>query len=73
VTTTTTYLVSGMTCGHCVSAVTDELSHVPGVQEVQVDLQPDANSSVTVTSVALIDESAIREAIDEAGYTLVGA
>jgi copper chaperone CopZ len=57
-----------MTCSHCVNSVHTEVSQVPGVIEVQVDL---TSSAVTVTSEAPVDEAAIRAAVDEAGYTLV--
>jgi copper chaperone len=63
--TTTTYSVSGMTCGHCVSAVTEELSKLDGVTEVQVDL---AAGTATVTSDQPLDGEAVRAAVDEAGY-----
>jgi copper chaperone CopZ len=67
---TTTYGVTGMTCGHCVTAVTDELSQVPGVTGVDVELVADGTSAVTVTSDAPLDESAVAAAVDEAGYAL---
>ncbi len=70
--TTTNYTVSGMTCGHCVAAVTDELSALPGVRAVDVDLVAGGESTVTVTSDAPVDESAVRAAVDEAGYQVVG-
>ena len=63
--TTTTYSVSGMTCGHCVSAVTEELSKLDGVTDVQVDL---AARTATVTSDQPLDAEAVRAAVDEAGY-----
>ena len=63
--TTTTYSVSGMTCGHCVSAVTEELSKLDGVTDVQVDL---AAGTATVTSDQPLDAEAVRAAVDEAGY-----
>jgi copper chaperone len=66
---TATYTVSGMTCGHCVSAVTEEVSAVPGVTGVDVDL---AGGRLTVTSDAPVDEDAVRAAVDEAGYELTG-
>lgn len=66
--TTTTYRVEGMTCDHCVRAVTTELVILPGVQSVDVDLE---SGAVTVTSNGPLDESAVREAVDEAGYELV--
>ncbi|MGC9669883.1 heavy-metal-associated domain-containing protein [Planosporangium sp. 12N6] len=65
---TTTYTVSGMTCGHCVSAVTSEISRLDGVTDVQVDLPTGA---VTVTSDAPLDEAAVAAAVDEAGYEVV--
>ncbi|GAB3822758.1 heavy-metal-associated domain-containing protein [Kribbella italica] len=71
--TTTTYAVSGMTCGHCTSAVTEELSKLPGVQNVSIDLNAGGTSAVQVTSESALDEGAVREAVDEAGYELTGA
>ncbi|RPE79087.1 MULTISPECIES: heavy-metal-associated domain-containing protein [unclassified Frondihabitans] len=69
-TTSTTFLVDGMTCDHCVRAVTDELSAVPGVTAVSIDLRPGASSSVTVVSTRPLAEPEVREAVDEAGYDL---
>jgi copper chaperone len=66
---TTTYAVVGMTCGHCVNAVTEEVSRLPGVTGVDVDL---ASGGVTVTSEAPVDESAVRAAVEEAGYEVAG-
>lgn len=65
--TTATYQVSGMTCDHCVRAVTTELVLLPGVRSVDVDL---AQGAVTVTSDGPLDREEVREAIDEAGYAL---
>jgi copper chaperone CopZ len=62
-----TYSVVGMTCGHCVSAVTGELSQLPGVAEVRVDL---ATGAVVVTSAEELPLDAVRAAVDEAGYAL---
>jgi copper chaperone CopZ len=67
---TTTYDVTGMTCGHCVAAVTEELGALPGVTDVAVDLHPGASSQVRVTSGAPLAIEDVRAAIDEAGYTL---
>ena len=64
----TTINVSGMTCGHCVSAVTMELSLLPSVTEVEVDLE---SGQVTITSDAELAQSQLIAAIDEAGYELV--
>lgn len=57
-------VVPGMTCGHCVAAVTEEVSKVSGVAHVAIDLD---TKLVVVTGTAL-DESLIRDAIREAGY-----
>jgi copper chaperone len=64
----TTINVSGMTCGHCVSAVTMELSLLPSVTEVDVDLE---SGQVTITSEAALEQAQLATAIDEAGYELV--
>ena len=63
--TTTVYTVTGMTCGHCVSAVSGEISKLGGVSDVQVDL---ATGAVTVTSDEALDDDAVGAAVDEAGY-----
>jgi copper chaperone CopZ len=60
-----------MTCAHCVSSVTEEISEIPGVLSVSVDLVIDGDSVVNVESGSEIDEKLIRAAIDEAGYDLV--
>lgn len=67
---TATYTVTGMTCGHCVQAVTGELKHLPGVDDVQIDLPTGA---VTVTSADPLPDDAVRAAVDEAGYELADA
>lgn len=66
---TTTYQVQGMTCGHCVSAVSAEVGAIKGVTDVRVDL---AAGQVTVTSESPLDIESVRAAVDEAGYDLVG-
>jgi copper chaperone CopZ len=68
--TTTTLPVVGMTCGHCVHAVTSELTALAGVQDVAVELIPDGTSVVTVTSAAPLDDAAVKAVLDEAGYEL---
>ncbi|SCL13603.1 Copper chaperone CopZ [Micromonospora nigra] len=68
--TTTTYRVTGMTCGHCVNSVSSEISGIDGVRDVTVDL---GSGQVTVTSEAPLDPAAVRAAVDEAGYELVDA
>lgn len=66
----TEYLVDGMTCSHCVSSVTEELSAVDGVERVAVELRPGAASVVTVTSTRPLGDDAVRAAVEEAGYSL---
>ncbi len=70
---TTTYPVTGMTCSHCVSAVTTELAALPGVTAVSVDLAPGAASAVTVTSATPLRHDDVAAAVDEAGYSLTAA
>jgi copper chaperone len=65
--TSTTYQVTGMTCEHCVRAVTGELRELPGVSEVQVALAPGGESAVTVTSDVPLAAEAVTAALDEAG------
>jgi copper chaperone len=68
--TAATYGVDGMTCGHCISAVIEELTKLPGVREVAVDLSAGATSAVRVVSDVELDESHVRDAVEEAGYEL---
>ncbi|RNI25443.1 heavy-metal-associated domain-containing protein [Flexivirga caeni] len=70
--TQTAILVHGMTCGHCVSAVTEELKAIDGVQEVQIDLHEGGDSPVVITSERELDAQAVVDAVDEAGYQVVG-
>ena len=70
--TTQVFKVSGMTCGHCVASVTEEITTIDGVTDVRVDLVADGVSDVTVDSAAELDVEAVRAAVDEAGYELVG-
>ena len=67
---TTTWTVQGMTCGHCVKAVTEEISAIPGVSDVVVELE---SGLVTVTADTDPSVDAVAAAVDEAGYTLVTA
>jgi len=66
---TASYTVVGMTCAHCVSAVTEEVSQLPGVSGVDVDL---ASGGLTVTSDAPVTDDAVRAAVEEAGYEVAG-
>ncbi|UNS97135.1 heavy-metal-associated domain-containing protein [Streptomyces tubbatahanensis] len=68
-TVTTTYKVSGMTCGHCEGAVSEEISRIEGVSAVRAQA---ASGQVAVTSSGELDDAAVRDAVDEAGYELVG-
>ena len=65
--TTSTWTVTGMTCGHCVASVTEELLEVDGVETVEVDLPQGA---VTVTSAGPVERADVAAAVDEAGYAL---
>ncbi|MGD9795869.1 MAG: heavy-metal-associated domain-containing protein [Acidimicrobiia bacterium] len=65
--TTAIYTVIGMNCGHCVESVTKEMSKLPGVTSVAVDLPTGA---VTVESTAPLEAAAVASAIDEAGFDL---
>jgi len=69
----TTYLVDGMTCEHCVRAVTQELAAVRSVTAVAVELVVGGSSRVRVTSEDEVAEADIAAAVDEAGYVLAGA
>jgi copper chaperone CopZ len=68
--TTQTYRVTGMTCSHCVAAVTDELTALDGVTSVTVDLDAGGTSDVTVDSDTPLDRQDVVRAVDEAGYAL---
>ncbi|MFD1716144.1 cation transporter [Amnibacterium flavum] len=71
-TISTDVLVEGMTCSHCVMSVTEEVTALNGVENVTVDLNAGGASKVTVASTTPIDPAAIRAAIEEAGYSVVG-
>jgi copper chaperone len=64
---TSTYTVSGMTCGHCVASVTEEVQEISGVREVDVVLETGA---VTITSDEPVEADAVKAAVEEAGYQL---
>ncbi len=68
-TDTVVYAVSGMSCGHCEKAITEELSALPGVTTVEADAK---TGRVSVTATAPLDEDSVRSAVDEAGYELTG-
>jgi copper ion binding protein len=64
---TSTYTVTGMTCGHCVASVTEEVGEILGVESVDVALETGA---VTITSAEPVDRAAVQAAVAEAGYQL---
>jgi copper ion binding protein len=66
-TITQNFTVTGMTCGHCVMSVTEEVQEIPGVENVEVVLQ---TGSLSVTSIEPVDEDAVRAAVEDAGYQL---
>ena len=61
------FTVTGMTCAHCVASVTEEVSEITGVENVDIDL---ATGSVTITSSTPLEDDAVRAAVEEAGYAL---
>lgn len=65
-----TYIVEGMTCQHCVSSVTEEISEIEGVDNVEVDL---GTGRVVVGSSAALNEAAVEAAVAEAGYRLAAS
>ena len=67
--TTTLFTVTGMTCGHCVAAVTEEVSKLDHVSDVAIDL---ASGAVTVESDGPVDPREFAAAVDEAGYQVAG-
>jgi len=72
--TSSSYRVTGMTCGHCVNAVSGQLKTLDGVSDVAVDLDPAGISVVTVTSAQPLPPEQVSAALDEAGdYRLVAA
>ncbi|MFI1165195.1 heavy-metal-associated domain-containing protein [Streptomyces sp. NPDC020801] len=68
-TVTTVYKVSGMSCGHCEGSVSAEISEIAGVDSVKAVA---STGEVTVLSAAPLDDEAVRAAVDEAGFELVG-
>lgn len=67
----TTVSVSGMTCDHCVDAVTEEITALKGVQSVSIDLNDGGVSEVTIVSTLTLDPAEIGEAVAEAGYLMI--
>jgi copper chaperone CopZ len=72
--TTQTFPVTGLTCGHCVGAITSELSVLAGVTDVKIDLVPEGTSTLRVTADQELTDDEVAVALDEAGdYKLVSA
>ena len=65
--------VDGMTCDHCVNAVTEEISKIPGVTEVKIDLHVGEISQVAINAGIEISYADIAAAVEEAGYSIVPA
>lgn len=63
--TTQTYAVTGMTCGHCESAVREEVSQIPGVEQIDVSASA---GTLAITTGGPVDDAAVVAAVDEAGY-----
>ncbi len=67
----TTVNISGMTCGHCVASVTEELNEIDGVENVEVTLNKGGASSTVITSSRELSADEINAAVTEAGYQVV--
>lgn len=67
---TSEYQVTGMTCGHCEMSIREEISQIPGVDEIQVSAQ---TGKLVVSSTSALDDAAVLAAVDEAGYSAVRA
>ena len=65
--TTQTYTVTGMTCGHCVASVTEEVEEISGVEKIDIVLE---TGSLTITSSEPVEDAAVKTAVEEAGYQL---
>ncbi|MGI8415222.1 MAG: heavy-metal-associated domain-containing protein [Nakamurella sp.] len=63
-----TYTVKGMTCDHCAGAVAAEVTKIPGVTDVNVDVE---QGRLTVTSTDTVSSEAVTDAVEEAGYAVV--
>jgi copper chaperone len=71
---TQTFPVTGLTCGHCVGAVTSEVKALPGVTDVRIDLVTEGISTLSVTADQILTDAEVAAALDEAGdYRLVAS
>lgn len=66
--TTQTYAVTGMTCGHCESAVREEVSQIPGIEQIDVSA---STGTLAITAGGSVEDAAVIAAVDEAGYQAV--
>ena len=64
---TTDFIITGMTCGHCVASVTEEVKEIPGVTDVQIDL---ASGRLRVAGEQAVSGADVKSAVEEAGYQL---
>ncbi|OOP60916.1 heavy metal transporter [Arthrobacter sp. SRS-W-1-2016] len=69
----TTVNISGMTCGHCVASVIEEITAIDGINGVDVQLNKGGISRAVVTSSENLDPAEVSEAVAQAGYTVVSA
>ncbi len=65
---TQTYAVTGMTCGHCESAIRSEVAQLPGVEQIEVSV---STGQLSLTVEASVEDDAVLAAVDEAGYQAV--
>ena len=65
--TTQTFPVTGLTCGHCVGAITSELTALPGVTDVKIDLVVEGTSTLSFTADKALTDAEVAAALDEAG------
>ncbi|MEX1079145.1 MAG: heavy metal-associated domain-containing protein [Homoserinimonas sp.] len=65
---TSEYQITGMTCGHCEMSIREEISQIPGIDEIQVSAQ---TGKLVVSSATSIEDAAVLAAVDEAGYSAV--
>jgi len=64
---TTDFIITGMTCEHCVASVTEEVQEIPGVTGVQIDL---ASGGLRVAGEQAVSGADVKSAVEEAGYQL---
>lgn len=70
--TSTIVSLEGLTCGHCIASVTEEIEALEAVTSISIELVAGGISTATITSTAPLSTAEISEAVAEAGYTLIG-